>query len=254
MSRLEQLRTSRLERWGKTMAMKIFANSSNISPSEKKAIMDIIEWVKKPDNGNIFTWKPQPGKMRVISCLPYMIGFASQEGKIPRTLVDLQKPLLIIAMSKQCLAQLEKDLSGHCSDITMPYLQHLGIVTGLEVKQGAYYTTLLVKDELEANRVVAVGKRIDIILCSYEHCHHLPDNAFSIVLVYGNSHLSKEEHIGFRSKFVRHSEVLLFTGPPCMDKVAGANNNTECITMEESAVCTSGVLFLTGKFTVVLKC
>ena len=189
--------------------------------------MDIIKWIKNPETNKIYKWNPIPGKLKIVCCLPYVLGFASHEGKISCTRMDLRKPILIMAMSKDCFSHLEENLSAQPTDRGKPFLQDLEFIFEIQAKQGAHYTVHVTRDVQGARRATKAIGKVDIVLSSFEYCSSLPDGCFSIVFVYGDHQLSHDQQLMIQDKFTRHSLVLLFTSRSLDSKMVADGESEE---------------------------
>ena len=212
--------SSCLELWGKAVSMKFFASMSSFTLAEKKAVLEIVEWMGQPDCDSIYECESHEDCIKVVCCLPYILGFSSQEGKIPCTIMDLRKPILVMALSGDFLSCLKKNLSSHPVDRGMPYLQCLGVVSALQLKQGMYYKTLVIRTSADIKKVntKSVGK-FDIVLSGIDQCSKLPTGGFAVVFVVGYPTLPAKEFQDINSKFSSHTKVILFTGNPSLSSV-----------------------------------
>ena len=207
-----------LKKWGKQVTSRLYDENSGLTDDQKKAIVAILHRIGNPDQDNVLKWSPVPGKLKVVLCFPYALGFACEEGKIPSLLIDLHKPILMIAISNHCFAHLENHLSTDIINGLKPYLQTQGFLSTDDIKDGAYYRTFTIKNSTDAVRIASKAVHYDIVLSKLQYCKYLPDNSFSIVVVYGNQDLSAEQQHHLKLKFAEHTQIVLFTTPPMVDQ------------------------------------
>jgi len=216
----------RLVKWGRIVTSKMYATYSELTDEQRKSIMAILHSIGNEDDNNILKWTPVPGKLKVVLCFPYALGFSCEEEKVPSTVVDLSKPILILATSTHCFAHLENHLSSFPKDGLQPFLQKHNFLSAEDINKGAYYKAYSVLSENEARRMtISTVENYDIVLCDLQNSLELPKATFSIVLVYGNHKLSKEQ-LNCLESIGEHVKVILFTTPAYEDTEECLSENT----------------------------
>jgi len=224
-----------LELWGKVVTMKFFASKSSLSITQKKAVLEIVEWMSQPDCDSIFECESHEDCIKIICCLPYILGFSLHEGKIPRAIMDLQKPILILALSVDFLSNLKRNLSSNPVDGGMPYLQCLGIVTTLQLNQGVYYSNLVIKNGTDVRKITKSMGKVDIVLSHIDQCSKLSSECFSVVFVIGYPSLPAKEFQDINDKFSSRTKVILFTSDLALSSVQASTSQPSLSQSERSS-------------------
>ena len=213
-----------LQHWGQTVTTKMFGVRAKLSAESRKGLLDIIEEIKAPSSNQVLLLKPNAPK--IISSLPYVLGYACAAGKISELQVNLSKPILVVGSGDKCMSKLEKMLSSQ-KKISFPYLQQRGFITKLDKLSGAYYRTYIVKNSSGARKVASMKGQCDIVLCSDCMIENLPDHSFSLVLTEANAFLNEAE---IRNKFEDHCKVVVMRY--CSDQLQGKCDRsvTSCLT------------------------
>ena len=195
-----------LEIWGQKVASKMFEGPSKLSKDSRTELVSIIEEIKSANCHHVFLLKPNA--LKIISSLPYPLGYACAIGSISKDIVDLTKPILVIGSGGKSLTKLESMLSMR-KHIRLPYLQQRGFISKLDQLSGAYYRTYAVKGSSDARKLYLMNGQYDIVLCSDQVFEHLPDHSFSLVVVADGSKCLDEA--GIRAKFESDCKVLVLT-------------------------------------------
>ena len=213
-SKESHIEVPRLMKWGGIVTSKMYATNSELTDEQQQSIMAILHSIENEESGNILEWIPVPGKLEVVLCFPYALGFSCEEEKVPSTVVDLNKPILILATSTHCLTDLENHLSSSSLNEIQPFLQRHHFLSVEDITEGAYYKVYTVQNETDATQVMI--ENYDIVLSDFQCSFELPERLFSIVLVYGDHELSKEQ-LNYLESIAEHVKVVLFTTPAYED-------------------------------------
>ena len=200
-----------LHKWGKTVTQRMFS-SPKLKPEVKRELLAIeghIKGCRRYLCRHLYV--QQENTAPIICCLPYVLGFACDVGRIPHTQMDLRDPILVIATCNCTLHTLEKLLPAHPADGSRPYFQNNGFLSSKDIQNGAYYNTYTVKIAKDAQKSQESFGSYDIILCSIEHCEIIHDQDFAIVFVDENcTHSNSLSDKDIRHKFKDRTHVFLF--------------------------------------------
>lgn len=195
--------------------MKLFASKSSFSPNQRETVLDLVEWMRQQDHGNVYNFPAQDDNLKVVCCLPYILGFASQEGRIPRSVMNLRKPILILATSHESFSILEKCLSSELVEGNdCPYLCSLGFVTVAQRDQSAYYKTSVIKETCNARTVMRAFGKVDLVLSSADNSAGLRKECFSIVFLFEAQNLTNKEYRIMEDKFSSENLMVVFQDQP----------------------------------------
>jgi len=192
-----------LQHWGQKVTTKMFGGKNRLSAESRKALLDTINEINAPNTNQVPLIKPNAPK--IISSLPYVLGYACATGKISKQKVDLTKPILVVGSGDKRMSKLDNILSAH-KRIKYPYLQQRGFLSKLDKLSGAYYRTYSVKNSSDAKRLPVKKGQYDILLCSDRLSEYLPDNSFSLVVADGKASLNED---AIRDKFEGHCKVVV---------------------------------------------
>ena len=144
----------------------------------------------------------------MIWCLPSMLEWADNNRLTPEGAVDLLKPLLVLCTSKVTLDELWNlvhskksfhqsclfDCVARCSDGKI--LSHLVTDTSPDVD------------------AKSLARQYKMVFSSTKLMHRLPDNAFSVVVVFHNCTIPGEEMDLVAKKFSGRSKMISFAASP----------------------------------------
>lgn len=198
-----------LQKWGRRIAPKMLADTLPLSTKEKEIIKDIMNWICHPEPSHIYMKTWQPDDLKILCCLPYILGSYFDLEKLPDGLIDLSQPILILASSSRNVFNLLKHLEKDSVIGITPFLVRNGFVSHEDVKNGAHYRNYEVKDKQNAKAADLTTDLYDIVLCTIELSSYLPDNCFSIVFVLGNPDISEDQLHQLQFKFAECNEVII---------------------------------------------
>ena len=203
---------SRLQRWGPAATARMLTTDSELCEPQIKALLDILDFFKNPQVGNITACPPVPEKWKVACCLPYVLSYLSKKDGC-RSL-DLSKPILMLATTEVTLSRLEKKLSTQESHGAMAFFRDNGLLTELEIENDAFYHVYCVKSRLDMAEMKEVASRHEIVLTDLQYCSNIPRDSFSAVLVYGNHQLSLHQLELLKNNFGQDMSIVLFAASP----------------------------------------
>ena len=202
-----------LHKWGKTVTQHMFAATSyGLSPAVKLHLLAIeghLKGSRQHECRHLYIQRENTGP--VIACLPYLLGFSCEVGRISISQVDLRAPVLVIATCTCTLQSLQKHLCSQTMDGNKSYLRSNGFLSNSEMKGGACFHIFVVatmEDTLELKKSL---EHHDIILTTKDMFHTLPVEKFALVLVDENcAHSSNFSDKAIRRKFQDHAHILIF--------------------------------------------
>ena len=239
----------RLLQWGAAITTKMLATDLELCHSQKKAILDILDYLNDPKLGRFLACPPVPEKWKVACCLPYLLGSldpalrTSSSGSRYR-----QKPVLVLATTKVTLWHLTEKMSSLMLDGSQLYFKTKGVLSDMDITTSGLYRTHVVETAAEVARVTDLSSHYDIILTLLQHYSAVPSSCFSEVFVYGNHQVTGYELNRLRSKFPADVPILLFTDAPyCHYQHLGACGEAQALRLKtpplevsafrENAVC-----------------
>ena len=213
-----------LKKYGHTIIEKrVLCASSTVHPEQKKALRKIIDWFSDPnkcDSTSVVVMPTGSGKTGVISCLPYMFGWAVEKGKIN---FDLSKPILVIAPGLTILKQLEENLCYNLEHVS-PFLVRMEILVGKNKR--FHYHTDAIKNTKSIQNLNEMAGFSEVVLSNAQKWRsetqygaipnyaELKDDLFSAVIVDEAHHLPSEQWQKIIDHFKGHAKVIFFTATP----------------------------------------
>jgi len=203
-----------LHKWGKTVTQRMFSgtSSSSLSPAVKLdllAIEGLLKGSRQLECRHLYMERETTGP--VIACLPYLLGFSCEVGRIPVSQMDLRDPILVIATCSCSLQSLQEHLCSQIIDGNVSYLRHNGFLSNSDVKDGACYRTFEVITLEDVQTLQESFRSHDIILTSKEMCHTLPDQDFALVMLDENcTHSNNFSDKALRRRFKDRAHILIF--------------------------------------------
>ena len=205
-------KVSRLQRWGPAATSRMLTTESDLCEPQIKALLDILDFFKSPQAGNITVCPPVPEKWKVACCLPYVLSYLSKKEGC-RSL-DLSKPILILATTDVTLSRLDKKLSTQEPHGAMAFFTDNRFLTESEVGNGAFYHAYSAKSRVDMAEMKEVASRHEIVLTNLQYCSNIPKDCFSAVFVYGNHQLSSHQLGLLKNNFGQDMPIVLFAASP----------------------------------------
>ena len=212
-----------LQKYGKQIKENIFFSAtSTLHREQREALENIIDWFSNDDTKDLTSVVVMPtgtGKTGVICCLPYMFGWAVNEGKIAHR---LSNPILVIAPGITILNQLEQNICFDPDNEYKPFLLERGVFNGDE--EEFCYRTYVVKNTDAVKRLHTTENKYDVVLCNAQkwrnskediptNYENLDENLFSAVIVDEAHHLPAKQWKKIIDKF-SPAKVIFFTATP----------------------------------------
>lgn len=217
-----------LEKHGRTYKDCLFdKGTTKLHKEQQEALQEIVNWFGNEDTKDSTAVVVMPtgsGKTGVICCLPYMLGWAATTNVplIPREVIDLSKPILVIAPGLAILDQLKQNLCYNPNNEN-PFLMKVGILDSTNITDGSFYNTYTV-DNARAIKGLATSKgQYQIVLSNSQkwrkklgipNYEKLDSSLFSVVIVDEAHHLPAKQWQEILEKFRPHAKVLFFTATP----------------------------------------
>ena len=187
---------------------RILCDDSILHEGQKEALRIIIEDARPV---SVVSMPTGTGKTSVISCLPYMFGWAAVENDM---VFDFNKPILVIAPDSTSLNQLEQSLCYNLKNVS-PFLTRL--LHGDERR--LLYQTDIIKKQRSIQNVGEVGV-CDVVLFNekYHGVTKLNNDHFSVVIVDEAHNLPYLKWREIIDHFRDHARVIFLTAGHKYDK------------------------------------
>ena len=188
---------------------RIFSDESILYEGQTEVLRNIIQdaspvYVAIMPNGT--------GKTSVISCLPYMFGWAAVENG---TDFDFNKPILVIAPDATSLHQLERSLCYNLENVSSFLTRSL---RGDERR--LLYRTDIIKNQTSIRNVDEVGVCDVVLLNQSRGVTQLNNDHFSVVIVDEAHLLSHLQWTEIIDHFHGHARVIFLTPPrKCSEEI-----------------------------------
>ena len=180
---------------------RVLSEPSKLHQAQKDALLAIINWFSDPgktDKTSVVVMPTGSGKTGVISCLPYMFGWAVEKKGMRN--FDLSKPILVIAPGLTILNQLEENLCYNHENES-PFLIKVEILTEEEKK--LHYRTEVIKSTKSIEKLNTTKGVSDVVLSNAQKWRNgdnevpnyaeLSKDLFSAVIVDEAHHLPSEQ-------------------------------------------------------------
>ena len=203
---------------------RVLNESSNLHQEQKEALLAIINWFSDPGKTNKTSVVVMPtgsGKTGVISCLPYMFGWAVEKRKID---FDLSKPTLVIAPGLPILTQLEEKLCFNHENESPFLIERKILLTEPDDETAFHYRTEVIKSTKSIEKLNTTKSVSDVVLSNAQKWRHganevpnyaeLKHNLFSVVIVDEAHHLPSDQWQRIIDHFKNHAKVIFFTATP----------------------------------------
>ena len=208
---------SRFQLYGeKLMPRFLHPEKSPLRECQQEALQSLVQWFQddhKKDFTAVVVMPTGSGKSDVICCLPFHIGGAVAKEMLSKSVVNISRPVLVIAPGIDILNQLKKDLPT--------YFVRRGFLS--EREAGEIYSVYVVRKTSDINKL-AENKSDNIILSNSQKWRHtkdgipnyekLPNDLFSMVIVDEAHHLPAKQWQEIIKKFSDHAKVVFFTATP----------------------------------------
>ena len=118
-------RPGNLQYFGEQIKPLFTDSRSPLNQPQQQALLSLEEWFKDEKKWGLTAVVVMPtdvGKTGVICCLPFFMGGAVACGDIPRGVIDMDKPVLVITPGLDIFYQLKEDfmtnslLKGHLTE------------------------------------------------------------------------------------------------------------------------------------------
>ena len=202
---------------------RVLKKSSNLHQAQKEALLAIIDWFSDPGKTiktSVVVMPTGSGKTGVISCLPYMFGWAVEKRKID---FDLSKPTLVIAPGLTILNQLEEKLCFNHKNES-PFLIERKILLTEPDETVLHYRTEVIKSTKSIKKLNTTKSVSDVVLSNAQKWRNgandvpnyaeLRNDLFSAVIVDEAHHLPSEQWKRIIDHFKGHAKVIFFTATP----------------------------------------
>ena len=238
-----RIRRYNLECFGEQIKPRFTAPESPLWEPQKQALQSLQRWFSDEQTRDLAAMVVMPtgsGKTGVICCLPFFMGGAVALGDIPRRVINMKKPVLIITPSIGIVDQLEDNL------VTNPFLLKVGLLT--EEERRYNYRVFHVKTTRDVFHFEYDIFLSDLDAPFYEDLLDL----FSMVIVDEAHHLPAERWEEIIQKCHGHTKFVFFTAAytlGCCDSITTDSAIKRCTSLyKQSKKVDMGMhlLLLTG--------
>ena len=207
----------KVEHYGKAFSKRFADPRCALYKPQRQALKSLEKWFsdeKKRDLTAVMVMPTGSGKTGVICCLPYFMGGAVGREDIPKEVINVDKPVLIIAPGIDILNQLYDNL------VTNPFLLEKSLLREKDKKHN--YTVFCIKTTADVSELKTHG--YDIILSNSQkwrknkdgtpNYEDLAEDLFSMVIVDEAHHLPAKQWEEIVKKFRGHAKIVFFTATP----------------------------------------
>ena len=194
---------------------RLLGKESRLTKQEQNGLQAVVEWFSHPDTKHLPMMLNEasssaPDNM-IVSCLPYMLGWAVDAKVIPAEEMDLNsKRILVLASDSIALGNLK-------SILFYPYLVKRGILDPTQVQAGAYYRAKILSDQ-DISSIASIADRYDILVADIKHHYLIPGDFFTIILVYSSYIFDPSKQMEVTQKFADSAKAIFIRASLTVEK------------------------------------